>query len=33
MEFGLKLSAEAGAFVASVGGEAHYKVTLKWRGE
>ena len=33
VEFGLKLSAQAGAFVASVGGEAHYKVTLKWRGE
>jgi hypothetical protein len=30
VEFGLKLSAEAGAIVASVSGEAHYKVTLKW---
>ena len=31
LEFGLKLSAEAGIFVASVGGEAHYKLTLKWK--
>jgi hypothetical protein len=31
VEFGLKLSAEAGAFVASAGVDANYKVTLKWR--
>lgn len=31
VEFGLKLSAEAGAFVASAGVEANYKVTLKWK--
>ena len=30
VEFGLKLSAEAGAFFAAVGAEANYKVTLKW---
>ena len=30
VEFGVKLSAEAGAFVASAGAEANYKVTLKW---
>jgi hypothetical protein len=30
VEFGIKLSAEAGAFVASAGVEANYKVTLKW---
>lgn len=31
VEFGLKLSADAGAFVASAGVEANYKVTLKWK--
>ena len=31
VEFGLKLHADAGAFVASAGGEAHYKITLKWK--
>jgi len=30
VEFGIKLSAEAGAFVASASAEANYKVTLKW---
>jgi hypothetical protein len=30
VEFGIKLSAEAGAFVASVSLEANYKVALKW---
>lgn len=29
VEFGIKLSAEAGAFIASAGVEANYKVTLK----
>jgi hypothetical protein len=33
VEFGLKLDAEAGAFVASVGAEANYKVTLNWKRE
>lgn len=31
VEFGIKLSAEAGAFVASAGIEANYKVTLNWK--
>jgi hypothetical protein len=30
VEFGIKLSAEAGAVVASAGIDANYKVTLKW---
>lgn len=30
VEFGIKLSAEAGAFLASAGIEANYTVTLKW---
>ncbi len=30
VEFGLKLSAEAGAVIAAGGMEANYKVTLKW---
>jgi hypothetical protein len=30
VEFGIKLSAEAGAFIASAGVEANYKVSLKW---
>ncbi|CAG0936434.1 hypothetical protein TFLX_05307 [Thermoflexales bacterium] len=30
VEFGIKFSAEAGAFIASAGVEANYKVTLKW---
>ena len=29
--FGLKLSAAAGAFIASAGAEANYEVTLIWR--
>ena len=33
VEFGLKMSAEAGAFVAAAGVEANYKVTLKWKRE
>jgi len=33
VEFGLKMSADAGAFVASAGVEANYKVTLKWKKE
>ena len=31
VEFGIKLSAEAGAFVASTGAEANFKVTLIWK--
>ncbi len=31
VEFGLKMSAEAGAFVAAAGVEANYKVTLTWK--
>jgi hypothetical protein len=31
VEFGLKLSAEVGAVVASAGAEANYKVTLNWK--
>jgi len=31
IEFGLKLSAEAGAFIASTGVEGNYKVTVKWK--
>ncbi|RME42126.1 MAG: hypothetical protein D6796_14850 [Caldilineae bacterium] len=33
VEFGLKMSAEAGAFVAAAGVEANYKVTLTWKRE
>lgn len=31
VEFGLKLSAEAGAIIAAAGIEANYTVTLKWK--
>jgi hypothetical protein len=30
LEFGIKLSAAAGAFIASAGSEANFKVTLSW---
>ena len=30
VEFGIKMSAEAGAFIAAASAEANYKVTLKW---
>lgn len=33
VQFGIKLSAESGAFVASAGMEANYSVTLKWKKE
>lgn len=33
VEFGISLSAEAGAFVASVSAEANFKVILTWRRE
>jgi Trypsin-co-occurring domain 1 len=31
LKFGLKLTAEAGAIIASVGGEVNLEVTLKWK--
>ena len=31
VEFGVKLSAQAGAFIASVATDANFKVTLTWR--
>jgi hypothetical protein len=31
IEFGMKLSADVGAILASASSEAHYKVTLKWQ--
>jgi len=31
VEFGIKLSAEAGAVIASTGVEANFKVTLLWK--
>lgn len=31
VEFGIKLSADAKAFIASAGLEANYKVTLTWK--
>lgn len=31
VEFGLKLSADVGAVVASTGVEAHYKISLTWK--
>ena len=33
LEFGLKFSAKAGAILASVDGEATFKVSLKWKGK
>jgi hypothetical protein len=33
VEFGLKLSAEAGAVITSSGLDANFKVTLKWQRE
>jgi len=33
LEFGLKLTAEAGAVLTSASGEAHCKVTLTWERE
>ncbi|MFQ5793665.1 MAG: CU044_2847 family protein [Candidatus Bipolaricaulia bacterium] len=31
VEFGLKLSADLGAFIASAGAEANFNVTLTWK--
>ncbi len=33
LEFGVKFSAKAGAFLASAGSEATFKVSLKWTNE
>ncbi|RLC16680.1 MAG: hypothetical protein DRI57_10885 [Deltaproteobacteria bacterium] len=33
VEFGLKMSADAGAIIASCGVESNFKVTLKWKQE
>lgn len=30
LKFGIKLNTEVGAFIASVGGEANFEVTIKW---
>ncbi|HEV2136905.1 MAG TPA: CU044_2847 family protein [Terracidiphilus sp.] len=32
VEFGVKLSAEAGAIVAKASTDANFKITLKWKG-
>jgi hypothetical protein len=31
VKFGLKLTVDAGAIFASVGGEVNYEITLKWK--
>jgi predicted site-specific integrase-resolvase len=31
LKFGVKLTAETGAIIASVGGEVNFEVTLKWK--
>jgi hypothetical protein len=31
IKFGLKMTAEAGAIIASVGSEVNFEVTLKWK--
>lgn len=33
VEFGVKMNAEVGVFIAAVGAEANYKVTLKWKAK
>jgi hypothetical protein len=33
IEFGLKLNAEAGAFLASAGAEANFNVSVVWKSE
>jgi hypothetical protein len=30
IEFGVKMSAEAGAFIASTAGEANFQISMKW---
>jgi hypothetical protein len=32
IEFGVQLSAQAGAFIASAGAAANFKVSMTWRG-
>jgi hypothetical protein len=32
LEFGVQLSAEAGAFIASVAAEANFKISMSWKG-
>ena len=31
VKFGIKLSADAGAIITSVGGEVNFEITVKWR--
>ena len=31
LKFGVKLTAEAGAIIASVGGEVNFEITLRWK--
>jgi len=31
LKFGIKLNTDVGAFIASVGGEANFEVTIKWK--
>jgi hypothetical protein len=31
LKFGVKLTAETGAIIASVGGEVNFEITLKWK--
>lgn len=33
VKFNLKLSADAGAIITSVGGEASFEITLKWKSD
>jgi Trypsin-co-occurring domain 1 len=33
VKFGIKLSAEAGAFITSVGGEVTFELTVKWSND
>lgn len=30
VKFGVKLSADAGAFITSIGGEVNFEITVKW---
>lgn len=33
IEFGIKMSVEAGAFIASTSGEANFQISMKWAKE
>ncbi|MTJ52662.1 hypothetical protein FJR38_08310 [Anabaena sp. UHCC 0253] len=33
VKFGIKLSADAGAFITSVGGEVTFEITVKWSND